>query len=69
MSNSLRRKAANRAKHWADREAAATTPEDKAAVMYDACRMVATHQEMAGHPEVWGELANHLAAFYRRYSQ
>lgn len=69
MSRRLQRTAENRAKHLAAREAAVTAPEDKAALLYDACRTVAVHQEMAGHPEVWDELSSHLAAFYRRYSQ
>lgn len=67
-SPGLRRRLENRAKHWAAREAAASTPEEKAAVMYDACRMVATNKSMAGRPEVWNELAAHLAAFYRQHS-
>lgn len=69
MSRRLQRRFENRAKHLAAREAAATTPQAKAALLYDACRTVALHQEMAGHPEVWDALTSHLADFYRRYSQ
>jgi hypothetical protein len=69
VSRRLQRTAENRAKHLAAREAAAKTPEDKAALMYDACRTVAVHQALVGHPEVWDALASHLAAFYRRYAQ
>lgn len=69
MSRRVQRTAENRAKHLAAREAAAKSPEDKAALIYDACRTVAVHQEMAGHPEVWDEFAKHLAAFYNRYTQ
>jgi hypothetical protein len=69
VSRRLQRTAENRAKHLAAREAAATTPEDKAALMYDACRTVALHQQLAGHPEVWDALTKHLGDFYRRYSQ
>lgn len=66
---SLARKAQNRAEHWERRQAAATTPQEKVAVWFDACRMVATHSEIAGHPEVWTKLAEHLNAFYRHYTQ
>ncbi|MGW4651323.1 hypothetical protein [Kitasatospora sp. NPDC004289] len=66
---SMARRAANRAKHWAARQAAATSKQEEAAVMYDACRMVASTAEMAGRPEVWGELAKVLAKFYADYTR
>ncbi|MDH6107886.1 hypothetical protein P3T36_006345 [Kitasatospora sp. MAP12-15] len=66
---SLARRAKNRAKHWADRQDAAATPQEKAAVMYDACRMVAANAELAGRPEVWSKLAETLQKFYADYTR
>ncbi|WP_042370532.1 hypothetical protein [Streptacidiphilus neutrinimicus] len=61
-------RAQNQAKHWEDRQAAATTPQQQAAVWYDACRMLAANLEAAGKPEVWTRLAEQLRGFYQDYS-
>jgi hypothetical protein len=61
-------RAQNQAKHWEGRQAAATTPQQQAAVWYDAYRMLAANLEAAGKTEVWMRLAERLHGFYQDYS-
>jgi hypothetical protein len=61
-------RARNQKKHWEDRQAAATTAQQQAAVWYDACRMLAANLEAAGRTEVWMRLAERLHGFYQDYS-
>lgn len=58
------RRQANQAAHWNAKQQAASTPQERAAVWWDACRMVAHQHERSGNPQVWRELIDHLHRFY-----
>lgn len=58
----------NQAEFWNERQAKATTPEARAAVWYDACRMLTRGAERRGNPQLWEELTRHLHAFFQHHA-
>ena len=66
---SRRTRAQNQARFWAERQGAAESPAEVAAIWFDACRMVARQSELAGKPEVWTKLATTLNDFFKSHSE
>jgi len=63
-----RRRKENQAKFWNAKQAAATTPQERVAVWFDACRMLAVRAERNGDTSVSERLASHLHDFFRSNS-
>lgn len=59
----------NQAEFWNARQAAATTPQDRAAVWYDACRMLARQADKHGEPPLWDALTTHLHNFFQAHTR
>jgi formiminotetrahydrofolate cyclodeaminase len=64
-----RRRRANQVPFWNAKQAAAQTPQDRAGVWHDACRMRAVEAENTGDNSVWEELASHLHDFFVAHSR
>lgn len=58
----------NQAEFWNDKQARATTPEQRVAVWFDACRMLARNADKNGQPALWDELAKHLHNFFQQHA-
>lgn len=58
----------NRAEFWNEKQAKATTPEARAAIWYDACRMLARKAEKDGRPPLWDDVARHLHSFFQHHN-
>lgn len=61
----------NQAAFWNEKQARATTPEQRAAVWYDACRMLARNAAKTSEDEqtpVWDKLSHHLHNFFQAHS-
>ncbi|MFI8085847.1 hypothetical protein ACIF6L_34285 [Kitasatospora sp. NPDC086009] len=58
------RRAQNKAKHWNAKQASATTPADRAAVWFDACRTLAAQAEKQGSVELFRKLEAQLHQFF-----
>lgn len=56
---------ANQAEFWNDKQARARTPEQRAAVWYDACRMTIRNARPSDQPRMWEALASHLHSFFQ----
>ncbi|MDX2658252.1 hypothetical protein PV382_18165 [Streptomyces scabiei] len=67
--NAAQTRQKNQAEFWNGRQAAATTPEARAAVWYDACRMRAREADKKGDPPLWDLLASHLHDFFQAHGR
>lgn len=64
-----RRRRENQAEFWNAKQAAATTPTERVAVWFDACRMRAAEAEKSGDTTVAEKLASHLHDFFVTHSR
>ncbi|MFF1358768.1 hypothetical protein [Streptomyces sp. NPDC058297] len=58
----------NQAEFWNDKQARATTPEQRVAVWFDACRMLARNAVKNGRPGLDDALAKHLHDFFQHHN-
>lgn len=58
----------NQAEFWNAKQAAATTPQERAAVWYDACRMLARQADKTGQQPLWDALTSHLHNFFQAHT-
>lgn len=69
--NAGQRRAANRARHWEERQkrAAARGPRGIAGAWWDRARVVAADREKAGDQAAWDELSRWLENYCQRYGR
>ncbi|MFM9373253.1 hypothetical protein [Streptomyces sp. Da 82-17] len=58
----------NQAEFWNEKQGKAQTPEARAAVWYDACRMRVRNADPAKQTELWNALASHLHNFFQEHA-
>jgi hypothetical protein len=67
--NAAQTRQKNQAEFWNARQGAATTPQERAAVWYDACRMLARQADKNGEPALWDALTTHLHNFFQAHTR